>query len=122
MIFAIVFAQVWGVIQLLALGSLTRTVRVRTVITAMALGLYAVAPVAVIIQKAWIGIAASLLGRSMADAGWLFVREDGSPLPNEELPFRQALRTDPRRPPYPESRRTVSPALLRDPGRRTILS
>jgi RsiW-degrading membrane proteinase PrsW (M82 family) len=67
MIFAIVFAQVWGVIQLIVLGSLARTVRVRTVVAAMALGLYAVAPVAVIVQKTWIGIAATLLGRSMAD-------------------------------------------------------
>ena len=67
MIFAIVFAQVWGVIQLIVLGSLARTVRVRTIVASMALGLYAVAPVAVIIQKTWIGIAATLLGRSMAD-------------------------------------------------------
>jgi RsiW-degrading membrane proteinase PrsW (M82 family) len=67
MIFAIVFAQLWGVIQLIVLGSLSRTVRVRTVIAAMAVGLYAVAPVAVILQKTWIGVAASLVGKSMAD-------------------------------------------------------
>jgi RsiW-degrading membrane proteinase PrsW (M82 family) len=67
MIFAIVFAQLWGVIQLVVLASLSRTVRVRTVIAAMAVGLYAIAPVAVILQKTWIGIAASLVGKSMAD-------------------------------------------------------
>ena len=67
MIFAIVFAQLWGVIQLVVLASLSRTVRVRTVIAAMAVGLYAVAPVAVILQKAWIGVAASLVGKSMAE-------------------------------------------------------
>ena len=41
MILAIVFAQLWGVIQLIILGSLSRTVRVRTVLAAMAVGLYA---------------------------------------------------------------------------------
>jgi RsiW-degrading membrane proteinase PrsW (M82 family) len=67
MIFAIVFAQLWGVIELFVLASLSRTVRLRTVITAMAVGLYAIAPVAVILQKSWIGIAASLTGKSMAE-------------------------------------------------------
>jgi RsiW-degrading membrane proteinase PrsW (M82 family) len=67
MIFAIVFAQFWGVIQIFVLASLSRTVRLRTVITAMAVGLYAIAPVAVILQKSWIGVAASLTGKSMAE-------------------------------------------------------
>jgi len=67
MIFAIVFAQLWGVIQLFVLATLSRTVRMRTVIAAMAVGLYAMAPVAVILQKSWIGVAASLVGKSMAD-------------------------------------------------------
>ena len=66
MILAIVFAQLWGVIQLIVLGSLARTVRVRTVLAAMAVGLYAIAPLAVILQKTWIGMAASLAGMSMA--------------------------------------------------------
>ena len=39
MILAIVFAHVWGVMQLVVLGSLSRTVRVRTVLTALAAGL-----------------------------------------------------------------------------------
>ena len=67
MILAIVFAQLWGVIQLVVLGSLSRTVRVRTVLAAMAVGLYAIAPIAVILQKTWIGVAASMVGKSMAD-------------------------------------------------------
>ena len=67
MIFAIVFAQLWGVIELFVLTSLSRTLRLRTVIAAMAVGLYAIAPVAVILQKAWIGVAASLVGKSMAE-------------------------------------------------------
>jgi RsiW-degrading membrane proteinase PrsW (M82 family) len=67
MILAIVFAQLWGVIQLIVLGSLTRTVRVRTVLVAMAVGLYAIAPLAVILQKSWIGVAAALVGKSMAE-------------------------------------------------------
>lgn len=67
MILAIVFAQLWGVIELVVLGSLSRTVRVRTVLAAMAVGLYAVAPLAVILQKSWIGVAAALVGKSMSD-------------------------------------------------------
>ena len=67
MLLAIVFAQLWGVLQLIVLGSLSRTVRVRTVLAAMAVGLYAIAPITVLLQDSWIGVAASLLGRSMTD-------------------------------------------------------
>jgi hypothetical protein len=48
MIVALVFAHVWGVLQLIALASLTRTVRVRTVLMALAVGLYVCAPLAVV--------------------------------------------------------------------------
>jgi len=62
MIIAIVFAYVWGVIQLIVLGSLARTVRVRTVLTALVTGLYACALLAVLLQAAWSRPAAWLIG------------------------------------------------------------
>jgi PrsW family intramembrane metalloprotease len=62
MILAIGFAHVWGVIQLIVLGSLSRTVRVRTVLAALAVGLYAIGPLTVLLELAWIHFAASLLG------------------------------------------------------------
>lgn len=62
MIIAIVVANVWGVIQVIALGSFARTVRVRTVFAAMAVGLYVCAPLATLLQVAWQAIAAPLLG------------------------------------------------------------
>ena len=67
MILAIVFAQVWGVIQLIVLGTLARTVRVRTVLAAMAVGLYAIGPLTVILQLSWIRVAAALIGKSVSD-------------------------------------------------------
>jgi RsiW-degrading membrane proteinase PrsW (M82 family) len=60
MIVALVFAHVWGVIQLIVLGSLARTVRVRTVLMALAAGLYVCAPLAVLLQNGWIRPAAWL--------------------------------------------------------------
>jgi PrsW family intramembrane metalloprotease len=60
MIVALIFAHVWGVIQLIVLGSFARTVRVRTVLMALAVGLYACAPLAVFLQMAWIRAAAWL--------------------------------------------------------------
>ena len=66
MILAIVFAHVWGVIQLIVLGSLARTVRVRTVLAAFAVGLYAVAPLTLLLQVAWTRPVASLLGLSIS--------------------------------------------------------
>jgi RsiW-degrading membrane proteinase PrsW (M82 family) len=64
MIVAIVFAQVWGVLQLVVLGSLSRTTRVRTVLAGIAVGLYACAPVALLLQLSWIHLAAALTGTS----------------------------------------------------------
>jgi hypothetical protein len=67
MILAIAFAHVWGVIQLIVLGSLSRTVRVRTVLAALAAGLYVIGPLTVLLQLQWIHFAASLLGMPVAD-------------------------------------------------------
>jgi hypothetical protein len=44
MIVAIVFAHVWGVVQMIVFGSMARTIRARTALTAMAAGFYACAP------------------------------------------------------------------------------
>src|SRR5450432_1252204 len=67
MILAIIFAQVWGVIQLIVLTSLARTVRVRTVFAAMAVGFYAIGPVTAFLQLSWIHLAAPLFGIPPAD-------------------------------------------------------
>jgi hypothetical protein len=53
MIIAIIFAHLWGDNQLIVLGSLARTIRVRTALAAFAVGLYACAPFAVLLQVAW---------------------------------------------------------------------
>jgi hypothetical protein len=66
MILAIAFAHVWGVIQLIVLGSLSRTIRVRTVLAALTVGLYAIGPLTVFLQLGWIHLAASLLGTPVA--------------------------------------------------------
>src|SRR5262245_39850088 len=62
MLLAVVFAHLWSALQLVVLGSLTRTVRTRTVLTAIAVGFFACAPLAVLLQVTWIRIAASLTG------------------------------------------------------------
>ena len=67
MILAIVFAQAWGVIQLIVLGTLARTVRVRTVLAAMAVGLYAIGPLTVILQLSWIRVVAAIAGKSVIE-------------------------------------------------------
>jgi RsiW-degrading membrane proteinase PrsW (M82 family) len=69
MIIALVFAYVWGVVQLIVLGSLARTVRVRTVVAALAVGIYACAPLAVFLQVAWSRPAAWLSGASLYTVG-----------------------------------------------------
>jgi PrsW family intramembrane metalloprotease len=66
-IVAIIFASVWGVVQLIVLGSLARTVRARTVLSAFLVGLYACAPLALLLQIGWIQPAASLTGMSFRD-------------------------------------------------------
>ena len=67
MIVAIVFAHVWGVLQLIALGSFARTIRIRTALAAMAAGLYACATVALLMQFAWILPAARITGAPLGD-------------------------------------------------------
>ena len=64
MILAIVFAELWAVCQLIVLGTFARTIRVRTVLMAVAVGLYACAPLAVLLQVTWISAAAWLSGTS----------------------------------------------------------
>lgn len=59
MIIAIVFAHIWGVLQLILLSTLTRTIRVRTVLAALATGLYACSIGALILQVAWTRAAAA---------------------------------------------------------------
>jgi len=66
-ILAIVFAHVWGILQLIVLGSFARTVRVRTTLAAMAAGLYACAPVAVLLELAWTRPVASVTGAPLSD-------------------------------------------------------
>ena len=50
MLLAIIFVNVWGVQQLVALGSLTRTVRVSTVIAAIVTGVFFCAQVAAFVE------------------------------------------------------------------------
>ena len=67
MIAAIIFAHVWGVLQLIALGSFARTVRIRTVLMGMVSGLYSCAAVAVVLELAWTGLAAWITGIPLRD-------------------------------------------------------
>jgi len=64
MILSIVAAHAWGVLQLVVLGSLARTVRIRTVYAALAVGLYLLVPMTVVLQATWTGLAAPLLSMS----------------------------------------------------------
>ena len=64
MILSIVAAYVWGVLQLIVLGSFARTVRIRTVYAALAVGLYLVVPLTVVLQASWTGLFAPVLGMS----------------------------------------------------------
>ncbi len=57
-----IFAAVWGVLQLTVLGSFTRTVRVRAVLGAIAVGFYACAAVAVGLQWGVTRVAAVVSG------------------------------------------------------------
>src|SRR5262245_61097576 len=65
-IVAMVFAHVWGSVQLVLLGSFARTVRVRTVLVAIAAGFYACAILAILLEWSWIYLAAWLIGQPTA--------------------------------------------------------
>jgi RsiW-degrading membrane proteinase PrsW (M82 family) len=52
------------VLQLIILGSLARTVRIRTVYAALAVGLYLLVPLTVVLQAGWTGLCAPLFGLS----------------------------------------------------------
>lgn len=67
MVISLVVAHLWGVLQLIVLGSFARTVRVRTVYAAMAAGLYLCAPATVALQVALTKIVASSLGMSVPE-------------------------------------------------------
>ena len=64
MVISIVVAYTWSVLQLIILGSLARTVRIRTVYAALAVGLYLLVPLTVVLQASWTGLFAPLLGMS----------------------------------------------------------
>jgi len=62
-----VLAHAWGVVQLVALGSLARTVRVRTVLVGILVGVYVCAPAAVLVQIVWTRPFAALTGSPLRD-------------------------------------------------------
>ncbi len=62
-----IFAAVWGVIQLTVLGSFTRTVQARVVLGSIAVGFYACAIVAVGLQWGFTRLAASLFDVDVND-------------------------------------------------------
>jgi PrsW family intramembrane metalloprotease len=66
-ILAIAFAHVWGILQLIVLGSFARTVSIRTVLAAMAAGFYACAAFAALLESVWIGPTAWITGTPYAD-------------------------------------------------------
>jgi RsiW-degrading membrane proteinase PrsW (M82 family) len=63
MMIAMVFAHVWGILELAVLASLTRTIRVRTALAALAAGLYACPLIAILLQTSWTRLAARLTGK-----------------------------------------------------------
>ena len=67
MVPAIIFAQLWGVIELIVLATPARTVRIRTVFAAMAVGFYTIGPLTAFIQLSWIHLAAPLFGMPATD-------------------------------------------------------
>jgi len=62
-----ILAAVWGLLQLTALGSFTRTVRVRAVVSGVGVGFFACAPGAALLQWTWTRIAATAFGFSTSD-------------------------------------------------------
>ncbi len=60
---AMMFAHVWGILELTVLASLTRTIRVRTALAALAAGLYACPLIAILLQTSWTRLAARLTGK-----------------------------------------------------------
>lgn len=83
MLVAIVFAQMWGVLQLTALGSLARTARLRTILLAVAAGLYFCAPLATLVSLAWIQALAFITGTPVYDVQRITSYTIGPPV--EEL-------------------------------------
>jgi len=63
MLLAIVFAHVWGVLELVALASLTRTIRARTALAALGAGLYTCSLTAILLQTGWTQLVARLASK-----------------------------------------------------------
>jgi len=67
MVISLVVAHLWGVLQLILLGSFARTVRARTVYAALAAGLYLCAPVTAALQVALTRLIASSTEMSVSE-------------------------------------------------------
>lgn len=67
MILSIIFGHVWGVLQLVALGSFARIIRLQTILVAISAGLYGCALVAVLFQIAWTRPVAWLTSTSLSE-------------------------------------------------------
>jgi hypothetical protein len=65
MIIGIIFAHVWGVLELLVVSTVTRTIRARTVLTGIAAGLYGCSLAALTAQMAWTKATAWIVGRDL---------------------------------------------------------
>lgn len=65
MLLAMAFAHIWGVLELVALASLTRTIRARTALAALAAGLYTCSLTAILLQFAWTRLAARLASKPL---------------------------------------------------------
>jgi hypothetical protein len=67
MLMGIVFAHVWGVLQLILAASFVRTTRIRTIAWGIAVGLYVCAPLAILIQAVWLRTFSSFSGVAVSD-------------------------------------------------------
>jgi hypothetical protein len=65
MLASIAFAHVWGVLQLIIAASLTRTIRIRTALLALTVGLYACAPAVILLHVIWTRPLSWLTGLSL---------------------------------------------------------
>ena len=62
MVAAIIFAHVWGTIEMALLGSFARTLRLRTVLLALAAGFYLIEPFTLLLEYTWIKAASGISG------------------------------------------------------------
>lgn len=66
LVIAMAFASVWGLLQLTTLGSITRSVRIGTLMLALATGLYGCGVVAVALQFGYTRLVAAVSGHPMS--------------------------------------------------------